>query len=101
MITQIASRTLLTGPDIPELLREIPVPPKKLWVEGALPKSGAVAPYDGRCRYLCVVGSRRHSAYAREACEFLLAGLEGYNICIVSGLALGIDSVAHEAALKA
>lgn len=101
MITQIASRTLLTAEDIPELLREIPMPPKKLWIEGILPVPEAVSPFDNKCRFLCVVGSRRHSAYAREACEHLIAGLAGYNICIVSGLALGIDSIAHEAALKA
>lgn len=83
---------LISGEDIPYLLRQIYYPPKKLWIEGKLPDDTL---------YLCIVGSRRHSQYARDACEWLIAGLAGYPICIVSGLAIGIDSVAHEAALSA
>ena len=50
-------------------------------------------------KYLCIVGSRSHSSYGKEVCEKLIAGLAGYPIVIVSGLAYGIDSIAHEAAL--
>ena len=77
----------------PELLRHIPSCPKKLYIEGALPPEGT--------KYLCVVGSRRYSQYGADACRELILGLAGYNICIVSGLALGIDAIAHEAALSA
>jgi len=52
-------------------------------------------------KFLCVIGARKHSVYGREACETLIAGLAGYNICIVSGLAFGLDAIAHEAALAA
>ncbi|MES2314867.1 MAG: DNA-processing protein DprA [Patescibacteria group bacterium] len=52
-------------------------------------------------KYLCVVGSRAYSSYGKEACEKLISGLAGYPVVIVSGLAIGIDSIAHEAALKA
>lgn len=52
-------------------------------------------------RYLCVVGSRKYSPYGKEVCEKLIAGLRGYNISIISGLALGIDGIAHRAALGA
>jgi DNA processing protein len=89
----------ISGNDIPFLLRQIAVPPKQLWVEGGLRPDATGQ--DDSTRYLCVVGSRKHSTYGREACEHLISGLRGYNICIVSGLALGIDSIAHEAALAA
>ncbi len=52
-------------------------------------------------KYLCVVGSRAHSSYGEDVCKRLIAGLAGYPIIIVSGLAVGIDSIAHEAALEA
>jgi DNA processing protein len=48
-----------------------------------------------------VVGARRYSAYGREACQSLISGLAGLPISIVSGLAIGIDEIAHSAALKA
>lgn len=87
-------RRILTGEDIPRLIRTIPDPPEQLWIEGNLPDPKTH-------RYLCVVGSRRHSAYGRQAVEELIEGLAGHNICIVSGLAFGIDSIAHRAALDA
>lgn len=58
-------------------------------------------PGDANTKYLCVVGSRTASAYGKMACEKIIAGLAGYNIVIISGLALGIDSIAHRAALDA
>jgi DNA processing protein len=51
-------------------------------------------------RCLAVVGARQHSEYGKKACEMLVAGLKGYPIMIISGLANGIDSVAHQAALQ-
>ena len=79
--------------EFPPLLSEMPDPPHSLYMRGSLPPPGAAL--------LSVVGSRRMSAYGKEACERLIAGLAGYPISIVSGLALGIDGVAHTAALKA
>lgn len=86
------SRRQLVDDEIPHLLQKIYTPPEQLWIEGRLPADH---------KYLCVVGSRRHSAYGREACEQLIAGLAGYPVCIVSGLAIGIDSITHQAALDA
>lgn len=83
----------LGADEFPSFLREIPDPPKQLYIRGTLPAPGA--------KYLTVVGSRRYSNYGKEACESLIAGLSGYPIAIVSGLAIGIDSIAHRAALKA
>ena len=50
---------------------------------------------------LAVVGSRNYTDYGKRAAEYLIAGLRGYPISIVSGLALGIDAIAHTAALSA
>lgn len=77
----------------PEKLREIPQPPKRLWVRGALPPEGT--------KLLAVVGSRAMTRYGQEACQMLITGLAGYPISIVSGLALGVDTCAHKAALAA
>lgn len=78
--------------EFPPLLSEIPHPPEKLFCAGNLPKE--------ENKILCVVGSRKNTSYGREACEKLIQGLSGYPITIVSGLALGIDSIAHESAIK-
>lgn len=83
----------LSEAEFPSQLLEIPQPPKELWVAGALPPPDTVL--------LTVVGARKHSAYGREACETLIAGLAGYDIAIVSGLAMGIDGIAHESAMRA
>lgn len=79
--------------EFPEKLRHIPEPPKRLWMRGAWPEEGT--------KTLAVVGSRALSSYGREACKKLIAGLSGYPISIISGLALGADSEAHTAALGA
>ncbi len=78
----------------PPMLAEIPQPPKELYCEGELPDFN-------KYKFLTVVGSRKFSRYGRDVCESLIAGLKGYNVVIVSGLALGIDAIAHQAALDA
>lgn len=79
--------------DWPAQLLEIPQQPEKLWTRGTLAPKGH--------KHLAVVGSRAMTQYGREACETLIAGLAGYPISIVSGLALGVDTCAHRAALAA
>jgi DNA processing protein len=83
---------LLRPEEYPELLREIPQPPKQLRYEGTLPVAGN--------KLLAVVGTRKFSQYGKETCDTLIAGLAGEPITIVSGLALGMDSIAHRAALR-
>src|SRR3984885_1716838 len=83
----------LSPEEFPELLKEINDPPKKLRLRGELPNL--------ENKMLCIVGSRKYSAYGREMCESIIKGLSDYPITIVSGLALGIDSIAHRAALRA
>lgn len=82
----------LLNAQFPPLLAEIPDKPEQLYIKGTLPK------WD-EYKLLCIVGSRRYSAYGKQVCEKLISGLKEYNIIIVSGLALGIDSISHRVAL--
>jgi DNA processing protein len=75
----------------PPLLAEIPQPPVQLWAAGNLPPP--------TLKLLAVVGSRKYTTYGKQVVEHLISGLSGYPVGIISGLALGIDSLAHEAAL--
>jgi len=76
----------------PKALLEIPQPPEDLWIIGELPPANLI--------YLCVVGSRKFTSYGKEACEKIIAGLKGYPIVIVSGFAMGIDTIAHKKAMQ-
>lgn len=87
------SLTTLSFKSFPKRLREIPDPPEKLYIQGKLPPE--------EHKYLCVVGSRKYTEYGKQTVSKLIAGLRGYPIVIVSGLAFGIDSLAHRAALDA
>lgn len=84
---------VLSREDVPPPLLEIPEPPERLWMRGAWPPAGH--------KRLAVVGSRALSPYGKEACARLIAGLAGYPVSIISGLALGADTAAHKAALSA
>ena len=74
--------------------------PEQIYISGNLPEI-KIDEY-GRAipRILTIVGSRRHTQYGKNAIEKLLSELDGQNIIIVSGLAYGIDSIAHRSALK-
>lgn len=78
--------------DWPPLLSEIPTPPEKLFFAGEVPD------YDRK--FLCIVGARKYSQYGLDVVNTFVAGLRGLPVTIVSGLALGIDSIAHRAALR-
>lgn len=51
-------------------------------------------------RILSVVGTRNNSDYGKALCEHLLKALSGQDLLVVSGLAFGIDTIAHRASLK-
>ena len=85
---------LLAQNEHPPLLSEIPEPPKQLWLRGTLPDATEK-------KWLTVVGTRAYTPYGKAACEHLIKGLRGSPVVIVSGLALGIDAIAHKAALDA
>lgn len=84
----------LAREEFPESLNEIPEEPEQLFIAGELPDPHAYY-------YLAVVGSRKYTSYGREVVERIISGLSGYPIVIVSGLAMGIDGIAHRAALDA
>ena len=76
----------------PLMLRNIDDPPSVLYYKGDLTSCNLE-------KTLAVVGSRRATSYAREALTNIISELNGADICIVSGLASGIDTTAHVAAL--
>ncbi|MCE9644065.1 DNA-processing protein DprA [Candidatus Parcubacteria bacterium] len=80
--------------EFPQLLSEIPNPPKTLYLRGPFPD-------EKEYKFLSVVGTRKYTDYGKEAVEKIIRELAGYPVVIVSGLALGIDSIAHVAALDA
>ncbi len=75
----------------PKLLLEIYDPPPMFYCLGELTIADEFA--------LSVVGSRKYSTYGKQATEHLVKDLANNNLTIVSGLALGIDALAHEATL--
>jgi DNA processing protein len=80
------------SPEYPAALRSIPDPPIALWVRGitALLERPAVA----------IVGSRDHTAYGEEVARELARAAARAGIAVVSGMARGLDAVAHAAALS-
>jgi DNA processing protein len=76
----------------PPLLKEIPYPPLGIYVKGEIPEYN-------KYYYLAVVGTRKISSYGKLAIEKLLKDLIPYHFVIISGLALGIDSLSHKIAL--
>ncbi len=76
----------------PPLLKEIYNPPQLIYYKGELSKDSELN--------LAVVGSRKFTSYGQMAVEKIISELANNNLTIVSGLALGIDSLAHDATLK-
>ena len=82
----------LNAPRYPRLLRELPDPPPYLYVLGDLES-------DAAC--ISIVGSRNPTGYGRSMARQLSRDLAGYGLRIVSGMARGIDTAAHQGALEA
>jgi DNA processing protein len=81
-----------TDEDYPELLKQISNPPMTLFYKGDLK----------RCNFnrtLSVVGSRKASESAKTVLSGIISEFKGTDICVVSGLAFGIDSCAHKSAI--
>lgn len=85
---------ILDDGSYPYLLREIADPPITLYVKGDWQ-----ACFDAPC--VAVVGSRKCSTYGENASEMLSRDLAANGVCIVSGLARGIDTAAHRGAIAA
>ena len=75
--------------DYPPLLAQIPDPPDVLFVQGRLPLHKLH-------KAVGIVGSRRTSRYGSSQARKIAGELAANDICIISGLALGIDTAAHE-----
>ena len=78
--------------EYPEILKLIPDAPRKLYVEGSLENLNTMC--------IGVVGSRNCTPYGEKWCEKFVRELVKYDITIVSGMALGIDTIAHKSAIK-
>ncbi len=79
-------------PGYPTYLREIPTPPPVLYLQGELQEVDRLA--------VAVVGTRRLTGYGRQVTRDLVAGLVQNGVTIVSGLARGIDAIAHKTAVE-
>ena len=92
---QKSGATVLTWEDeaYPRRLREIDQPPPVLYVRGAFQAEDEWS--------IAVVGTRNITAYGRQVADELAAYLAFHRITVVSGLARGVDRIAHESALKA
>jgi DNA processing protein len=90
-----AGATVLTLADdsYPRLLREIPNPPIVLYVRGELISEDETS--------IGVVGTRRSTRYGRDMAHRLSTGLAAAGVTVISGLARGVDGIAHAAALDA
>ncbi len=74
-------------------ITSIAKPPDRLYYIGKIPAT--------RIPTIAVVGTRKPTAYGREVTQTLVADLARHGIVIVSGLALGVDAIAHAATLEA
>ena len=84
--------TILDG-GYPQRLKEIYLPPIVLFYRGNLSLINQKA--------VAVVGSREHSKYAKECIREIIPALVKDDIVVISGLARGVDTLAHEETLKA
>ena len=87
------SLRVLGTPSYPASLATIPDPPQLLFVRGTIEARDANG--------VALVGSRTYTGYGRRAAERLATGLVRAGCTVVSGLARGIDGIAHRAALQA
>jgi DNA processing protein len=85
------SKITYSNSQFPDQLREISSPPKQLFMLGKLADVPLVA----------IVGTRRPTDYGKQITYQLATELASAGVGIVSGLALGIDAIAHQAALEA
>lgn len=76
----------------PKRLKCIENPPSRLYVEGNIEALNEIG--------IAVIGSRTNTQYGEKMCKKFVKSLVEYNINIISGLAFGIDSIAHKACLK-
>lgn len=87
----------LKDKEYPELLAQIPDPPFLLYVRGDI---GIFHDKDRPCQgAVAVVGTRRITSYGEQVTRKITAGLVDGGVTVVSGMAYGVDAVAHETAI--
>ncbi|MBR3833243.1 MAG: DNA-processing protein DprA [Lachnospiraceae bacterium] len=79
----------------PNKLRHISIPPQLLYVKGRIKKC-----IDEYNRTIGIVGSRNPSQYGKEICRYFSEALSEAGFNVISGLARGIDGIAHRSALN-
>ena len=89
-------------PQYPTRLADLPDAPAVLFVAGSLDRLSQLAgrDLDDGPRAVAIVGTRRASADALQIARGLGRGLASAGVCVVSGMALGVDAAAHEGALE-
>lgn len=85
--------TILTSADFPDELKQIYAPPVVLYVKGDASALDTIK--------IAIVGSRDASFYGRQTASLIAKELTEAGVTVVSGMAMGIDSAAHEGALAA
>jgi DNA processing protein len=80
--------------EYPQRLRGIPDEPLGLYIKGNIPEDGQ------QHHYVSIVGSRQIDSYGRMCCDRLVKELAESGAVIVSGMAMGTDTVAHTSAIK-
>lgn len=83
----------LSGQNFPKLLKEIPNPPKEIFVSGRLPKDEEIK--------VSIVGTRKATSTGKNLARQIAKDLSELGVIIVSGLAMGIDTASHMGALDA
>ena len=73
------------------VLTHIDIPPASLFIAGVLPNTRRIS--------VAIIGSRRPTAYGEEVTHRIATDLSRYGVVIISGLALGVDAIAHTACL--
>ena len=82
----------INNSEYPKKLKEILNPPETLYVDGNMENLHSPC--------IAVIGSRNCTEYGEKWCKYFVRELVKYGITIVSGMAIGIDSIAHKTAIK-
>ena len=93
ILAQDISVLIPSEPEYPRLLREINQPPPVLYVRGSLTPADDFS--------VAMVGTRKVTPYGKQIARDTSTFLAGHGLTIVSGLARGVDALAHQHALKA
>ncbi len=89
--TKMIKEITIDSQNYPCLLKEIEEPPDKIYVRGEIPKRD----------FLAIVGTRQCSAYGKQATIDIAKDLTRAGLGIISGMARGVDTIAHRACLEA